>query len=72
MTACKFPVLLVLAAAEPWSEATHALFPLAARARARMLLHLGYWLSRQDRFNRQETAMFDLWRELVVPLDVHR
>ena len=58
---------LVLDAAAPWSEANHTLFPAAARQQAVVLLRLGYLLSRQERFNRQETALYDLWRERVVP-----
>ena len=63
---------LVLEAARPWSEATHALFPLAARRRAAELLRVGFLLSRQERFNRQETALYDLWKEGVVPHAVAR
>ena len=63
---------LVVDAAKPWSEATHALFPSAARALAAELLRLGYLLSRQERFNGEETALFDLWMELVVPQAVTR
>ena len=63
---------LVLEAAKPWSEATHALFPEAARAQAVELLRLGHLLSRQERFNRQETAFFDLWMGWVVPHAVTR
>ena len=58
---------LVLAAAEPWSEANHTLFPRAARVLAVELQRLGYLLSRQEQFNRQETALYDLWMEEVVP-----
>ena len=58
---------LVLAAAEPWSEANHTLFPRAARELAVELQRLGYLLSRQERFNGQETALYDLWMEEVVP-----
>ena len=62
----------MLAAAEPGSEATHGLFPSAARAHAVELLKLGHLLSRQERFNRQETALYDLWKEGVVPHAVSR
>ena len=58
---------LVLAAAEPWSEANHTLFPRASRELAVELQRLGYLLSRQERFNGQETALYDLWMEEVVP-----
>ena len=67
-----FVARLVLDAAKPWSEATHALFPLPARLRAAELLRVGFLLSRQERFNRQETALFDLWREWVMPHAVGR
>ena len=63
---------LVLRAAEPWSEANHALFPRAARALAVELQRLGHLLSRQERFHRQETALYDLWMEEVVPQVVAR
>ena len=42
---------LVLAAAEPWSEASHTLFPRAACVLAVELQRLGYLLSRHERFN---------------------
>lgn len=38
-------VALVVRAAEPWSPATHELFPAAARARAVALVRLGYLLA---------------------------
>ena len=39
---------LVLDAAKPWSQQTHALFPAAARARAVELMLLGHRLSRES------------------------
>ena len=63
---------LVLDAAKPWSGVTHTLFPDAARALAVQLLRLGHLLSRQERFTGEETALFDLWIELVVPRVVQR
>ena len=63
---------LVLQAAKPWSEATHGLFPLAERERAAALLRVGWELSRQARFSGEEMALFDLWREHVVPYAVVR
>ena len=43
------------------------LFPEAARARAVHLMLLGHRLSRQERFVRQEVALFYVWMEHVMP-----
>jgi hypothetical protein len=58
---------LVLRAAGPWSEQTHELFPVDARARAVELLLLGHRLSRQERFFGQEMALFDAWMHHMMP-----
>ena len=60
---------LVLAAAEPWSPSTHALFPAATREYAVELLLLGLQLSRQPRFERD---LVDVWTQLVMPSAVER
>ena len=58
---------LVLRAAGPWSEQTHELFPVDARARAVQLLLLGHRLSREERFFGQEMAFVDTWMNHVMP-----
>ena len=63
---------LVLAAAQPWSAGTHALFPAAARARAVELTLLGHRISRLPRFAGKETAIFDVWVYHAMPLAVCR
>ena len=63
---------LVLRAAEPWSPATHHLFPAAARARARELLWLGYGLSVQPRFRGEQASFFDVWQVYFLPWAVSR
>uniref|UniRef100_A0A7S3ASR4 Uncharacterized protein n=1 Tax=Haptolina ericina TaxID=156174 RepID=A0A7S3ASR4_9EUKA len=58
---------LVLRAAGPWSEQTHELFPVDARARAVELLLLGHRLSREERFFGQEMAFVDAWMHHMMP-----
>ena len=62
---------LVLLAAQPWSQQTHALFPVAARARVAELLLLGHGLARAFACEK-EAALLDVWMEVVVPLAVSR
>ena len=64
---------LVLRAAEPWSPANHELFPVAARARAVELVHIGFLLSRDARFTSGgPQAMMDTWRDCMMPHALHR
>ena len=63
---------LVLQAAQPWSRATHALFPAASRARAVTLLLLGLRLAREPRFEGEAGAVADVWVEHVLPFAVVR
>ena len=68
---------LVLDAAKPWSQQTHALFPAAARARAVELMLLGHRLSRESMqwgpsFVGAEVSLFDAWMEGVLPQAVQR
>ena len=58
---------LVLRAAEVWSPRNHELWPHEARARAVMLLRLGFLLSRTGRFAGEEAALMDAWRQFVLP-----
>ena len=68
---------LVLNAAKPWSQQTHALFPAAARARAVELMLLGHRLSRESvqwgpSFVGAEVSLFDAWMVGVLPQAVQR
>ena len=68
---------LVLDAAKPWSQQTHALFPAAARARAVELMLLGHRLSRESvqwgpSFVGAEVSLFDAWMVGVLPQAVQR
>ena len=68
---------LVLDAAKPWSQQTHALFPAAARARAVELMLLGHLLSRESvqwgpSFVGAEVSLFDAWMVGVLPQAVQR
>ena len=68
---------LVLNAAKPWSQQTHALFPAAARARAVELMLLGHRLSRESMqwgpsFVGAEVSLFDAWMVGVLPQAVQR
>jgi hypothetical protein len=51
---------LILTAAQPWSVATHHMFPRKARARAVALLRLGYLLA-SSRFPGEVSAFTDAW-----------
>ena len=51
---------LVIAAARPWSPATHSLFPPAARARAVELLRIGYHVARSH-YVAEARALGDAW-----------
>ena len=62
---------LVLRAAEPWSEASHELFPTAARAQAEALLQIGVVLARRWAAG-QERSFLDAWREHAMPRLVGR
>lgn len=64
---------LVLDAAEPWSPATHALFPHEARAQAVEVLLLGWQLSRcSPVFAGREQALTDAWLSCVMPEAIQR
>jgi hypothetical protein len=63
---------LVLKAAEPWSRATHELFPDAARAYAVRMLLVGHRLSRLPKYEKVAQAVFDLWVEHMMPHMVKR
>ena len=52
---------LILRAAQPWSPATHDLFPAAARARAVELCRLGYLLGCSERFQTESRSLIDAW-----------
>ena len=65
-------VALVLAAAQPWSPATHCLFPAAARAHAEALFLLGHHMSREPSFEAVAGIWVDLWVQLVMPHLVKR
>ena len=54
---------LILKAAQPWSPATHDLFPERARADAVNALLLGYAFQRSERFS----LPIDVWRLHVMP-----
>ena len=59
-------------AAQPWSPATHHLFPEAARARAVDLLRIGNKLAFGGRFDGEEVALYDVWRGHVMAIAVTR
>uniref|UniRef100_A0A7S0LF48 Uncharacterized protein n=1 Tax=Coccolithus braarudii TaxID=221442 RepID=A0A7S0LF48_9EUKA len=63
---------LVATAAQPWSPATHALYPADARALAVELVLLGHRLSRLPAFEDVAQGLFDLWVDGVVPRLVMR
>jgi hypothetical protein len=63
---------LVQTAAQPWSRETHALFPPAARSRARELMTLGHLLAKQARFATQSGALLDSWTTYVMAHAVRR
>ena len=72
---------LIVAAASPWSPATHALFPAAAKARAVALLRLGWLLARQLQADdaseaegafEVEGAFRDVWLGHVMPHAIER
>ena len=54
---------LIVAAAAPWSEATHELFPDAARQQAVRAIHLAYHLRRTARYS----LPLELWRDGILP-----
>ena len=58
---------LVLKAAEPWSPASHELFPDPARAHAVQLLLVGHSLSRLPKHESVAQAIFDIWLFHVMP-----
>ena len=63
---------LVLRAGQRWSPQTHALFPVASRARAVELLLIGHRLSREPRFEAVAGGLLDAWMAAVVPHAVQR
>jgi hypothetical protein len=60
------PAALVLLAAEPWSPATHHLFPLGTRLRATIFARIGFLLCRGN------WPLFDVWRSHIIPLALDR
>jgi ankyrin repeat protein len=62
---------VVVRAAEPWSPASHALFPTSARERAVTMLKLGYQLARRFAATEEQT-MIDVWLDLVLPRVITR
>lgn len=54
---------LLLRAAQPWSEATHDLFPDAARRQAVDAIRLAYRLRKTSRFS----LPMELWRGIILP-----
>ena len=67
---------LVMQAAEEWSSASHALWPDALRARAVVLMRLGWLLARSTAppgpFVGEEQGLSDAWQERVIPLALKR
>lgn len=63
---------LILRAAQPWCPHTHALFPRAARERARELVIVGYLLAAQPRFAAVSRQVQDVWVAHVMPHAVRR
>ena len=63
---------LVRRAAEPWSSASHSLFPAPARARAVELLRIGYLLAFSPRFCAEASSLADAWRAHVLTHAVTR
>ena len=67
---------LVMQAAEEWSPASHALWPDALRARAVVLMRLGWLLARSTAppgpFVGEEQGLSDAWQERVIPLALKR
>ena len=59
---------LVLAAARPWTTATHYLWPPAARRRARELALVAYLLA----FHNSCPGMLDVWLDRIIPMDLGR
>ena len=66
------PARLVLKAARPWSPENHALFPAAARARAVVLMRIGFRFSRLPRYETVAGGLFELWVANVMPHAVAR
>ena len=60
-----------MAAAGPWSPATHALFPAETRARAAALMRLGYLLA-YGRFAGATGALTTAWVDHVLPAAITR
>lgn len=63
------PASLVIRAAEPWSEATHSLFPHLARARAVELMLLGHLLASRMQLG---GTLTDVWVHHVLPYAIDR
>ena len=53
------------------AEATHDLFPAAARAQAVAVLRLGYLLA-SARYETEAAALVDVWRQYVLPHAITR
>ena len=64
---------MILNAAEPWSTATHQLFPAAARQLAVTLLLLGHEVAAQVGSDAGAVgSLSDAWVEAVIPYVVER
>ena len=63
---------LIIAASEPWSPATHYLFPPEARARAVSLLRIGFQLAYSPHFQAASCALSDVWVRHVLPYVIQR
>ena len=63
---------LVRRAAEPWSPASHSLFPAPARACAVALMWIGHRIAYGSPSRSELGALSDAWREHVVPHAVAR
>ena len=59
-------VSALLLRAARWSEASHGLFPEAARAQAVAVLRLGYLLA-SARYETEAASLIDAWRHIVLP-----
>lgn len=60
---------VIVAAASPWSPATHSRFPAATRAHAVELLLLGHFVARKSGLVPEgaEGALLDAWQARVMP-----
>ncbi|KAJ1639547.1 hypothetical protein T492DRAFT_935826 [Pavlovales sp. CCMP2436] len=63
---------LIVDAAQPWSAATHSLFPNLVRAYVRSLRRLWVQMAFSDKLMGAEIAFSDLWVEFVAQMRVGR